>query len=142
VDFPARDSLMQIYRTFNGGVLKLFPNLKGDVETLTEAMVEVYLANQEKFTPDQQPQYFYSPRELSRWVRAIYEAVKELDGMSRGDLVRLWAHEATRLFCDRLVTEEERDWCSSKIDDIAHSCFPGLDPSVLQRPILYERARS
>ena len=30
VDFPARDSLMQIYGTFNGGMMKLFPNLKGE----------------------------------------------------------------------------------------------------------------
>ena len=27
------------------------------------------------------------------------------------DLVRLWAHEALRLFEDRLVTEEEKKWC-------------------------------
>ena len=27
------------------------------------------------------------------------------------DLVRLWAHEALRLFEDRLVTEEEKVWC-------------------------------
>lgn len=46
VDFPAKDSLMQIYRTFNGGMLKLFPNLKGETDSLTEAMVEVYLENQ------------------------------------------------------------------------------------------------
>jgi dynein heavy chain 1 len=137
VDFPARDSLMQIYRTFNGGVLKLFPNLKPEVGALTEAMVELYIANQQQFTVDMQPQYFYSPRELSRWVRAIYEAAKELDGMSRGELVRLWAHEAMRLFSDRLVTEEERDWCSRKIDEIANNCWPGLEDSVLQRPILY-----
>ena len=73
VDFPARDSLMQIYNTFNGGMMKLFPNLKGETEALTEAMVEVYSDIQSKFTPEIQPQYFYSPRELSRWVRGMYE---------------------------------------------------------------------
>lgn len=40
IDFPAKQSLFQIYRTFNGGMLKLFPNLKGETDALTEAMVE------------------------------------------------------------------------------------------------------
>jgi dynein heavy chain 1, cytosolic len=102
VDFPAKDSLLQIYRTFNGGMMKLFPNLKGETEAMTEAMVEVYLENQKRFTPDNQPQYFYSPRELSRWVRGIYESVVNLDeGLTREELVRVWAHEALRLFADR-----------------------------------------
>lgn len=56
VDFPAKESLLQIYETFNGGILKLFPNLKSMVGNLTNAMVDVYLQNQEKFTVDISPQ--------------------------------------------------------------------------------------
>ena len=48
VDFPARDSLRQIYRTFNGGMMKLFPNLKGETEALTEAMLDVYTESQKQ----------------------------------------------------------------------------------------------
>jgi dynein heavy chain 1 len=69
VDFPSRDSLTKIYRTFNGGIMKLFPQLKGETVTSTEAMIELFTACQKRFTPAMQPQYFYSPRELSRWVR-------------------------------------------------------------------------
>ena len=36
-----------------------------------------------------------------------------------GDLVRLWAHEALRLFNDRLVHEEERKWTEDLVDSIA-----------------------
>lgn len=70
---------------------------------------------QAKFTADQHPQYIYSPRELSRWVRALYEAMNPLDAMTLDELVRLWANEALRLFHDRLVTQEERDWCQDKV---------------------------
>ena len=42
VDFPATDSLKQIYRTFNGGMMKIFPDLKGETDPMTEAMVELY----------------------------------------------------------------------------------------------------
>ena len=54
VDFPAVPSLRQIYGTFNRALLKLVPSLRSQAEPLTEAMIEVYTASQQKFTPDQQ----------------------------------------------------------------------------------------
>lgn len=139
VDFPSRDSLTQIYRTFNGGIMKLFPHLKGETDVLTESMIELFTACQKRFTPEMQPQYFYSPREMSRWVRGIYEAVVHMDqGLTREELVRIWAHEALRLFSDRLVEEEEIEWCSNKIDDVARQLFAAMDhDEVLARPLFY-----
>lgn len=139
VDFPERDSLMQIYGTFNTAMMKLFPMLKGETTALTEAMVEVYSENQKRFTPEMQPQYFYSPRELSRWVRGIYEAVVHLDqGLTGEELVRIWAHEGLRLFADRLVDEEDRTWCHDKIDQVAKAHFANVDfDAALARPLFY-----
>ena len=139
VDFPERDSLMQIYRTFNGGMMKLFPNLKGETDSMTEAMVEVYTENQQRFKPTNQPQYFYSPRELSRWVRGIYESIVNMDqGVTREELTRIWAHEGLRLFGDRLVEDEDRKWCHDKIDEVAQKWFAGVDFGVaLKRPLFY-----
>lgn len=76
VDFPAVDSLTQIYGTFCRALLKLVPNLRAYAQPLTDAMVEFYSKSQKKFTPDMQQHYIYSPRELSRWIRALHEAVK------------------------------------------------------------------
>ena len=139
VDFPEKDSLLQIYRTFNGGMMKLFPNLKGETEAMTEAMVEVYTENQNRFRPTQQPQYFYSPRELSRWVRGIYEAIVNMDqGLTKEELTRIWTHEGLRLFCDRLVDDEDRQWCHDKIDEVAQKWFAGVDFEIaLKRPLFY-----
>ena len=139
VDFPAKDSLMQIYGTFNGGMMKLFPNLKGETDAMTEAMVGLYLENQSRFKPEMQPQYFYSPRELSRWVRGIYESVVNMDqGLTREELVRIWAHEGLRLFADRLVEESDRKWCNDKIDEIARQWFAGVDhDTALARPMFF-----
>ena len=50
-----------------------------------------------------QPHYIYSPREMTRWVRGIHEALKPLESLSVEGLVRIWAHEALRLFQDRLA---------------------------------------
>jgi len=101
-------------------------------------MVDFYLRNQEHFTPDQAPQYIYSPRELSRWVRALYEAMEPLEAITPEELIRLWAHESLRLFHDRLITDEEKRWCDNLIDEVAAVHFHGADlDQCLKRPMLF-----
>eukprot|EP00493_Phyllostaurus_siculus_P027181 UN27527 len=104
-------------------------------------MLDVYDHQQKTFTADQQPHYVYSPRELSRWTRGIYRAFEEhqeRDMYTIEDLVRLWAHEALRLFHDRLVSEREREYTAQNVDQIARERFPNCDlEEALQRPILF-----
>lgn len=69
-----------------------------------------------------QAHYIYSPRELTRWKYAINEALEPLE--TPEDLVRLWAHEALRLFQDRLVHESEKTWCLELVDKVAYNNFP------------------
>ena len=135
VDFPGYDSLTQIYGTFNRGMLKRIPSLKPYSDTLTKAMVDYYSHSQRRFTSDQQPHYIYSPRELTRWKYAINQALDSVNSLE--DLVRLWAHEALRLFEDRLVTAEEKKWCQAKIDELTAEIFPGIDTKCLDRPIIF-----
>lgn len=138
VDYPGEASLKQIYGTFNRAVLKVLPPLRGHAEPLTTAMVDFYLASQQRFTPDVQAHYVYSPRELTRWVRGIYESIRPLETLSLEGLVRVWAHEALRLFSDRLVKEDERKWTDERIDATALENFPTLNrEEALARPILF-----
>merc|ERR1719193_1914999 len=103
-------------------------------------MIDVYLKSSETFNTDQQPHYVYSPRELSRWVRGMYRAIKE-DSIFFGDatmIVRLWAHEALRLFSDRLVTDQEQRFTSEFIAEVAKNCFNAVDiTTALQSPIFF-----
>jgi dynein heavy chain 1 len=101
VDFPGPESLKQIYGTFNRAMLKKVPALKQCADPLTEAMVEFYTISQQHFTSDMQAHYIYSPRELTRWKYAVYEALNPLE--TQEDLMRLFVHEGLRLFEDRLV---------------------------------------
>ncbi|XP_030020118.2 dynein heavy chain, cytoplasmic isoform X1 [Manduca sexta] len=138
VDYPGETSLEQIYGTFTRAMLRMQPSLRGYAEPLTQAMVKLYLASQERFTQDMQPHYVYSPREMTRWVRGICEAIRPLDNLSVEGLVRLWAHEALRLFQDRLVEDSERQWTDENIDNVAMRFFPGINrEQALARPILY-----
>ena len=126
VDYPGETSLKQIYGTFNRAMLRLVPSLRTYADPLTNAMVEFYLKSQERFTQDMQPHYVYSPREMTRWVRGICEAIRPLEGLTVEGLVRLYVHEALRLFQDRLVAEEERTWTNENIDEIALRHFPNI----------------
>ncbi len=138
VDYPGEVSLTQIYGTFNNAVLKVVPSLRGFADTLTHAMVDFYLKSQARFTPDIQPHYVYSPRELTRWVRGIYEAIAPLEHLSLEGLIRIWAHEALRLFQDRLVEPEERAWTSDMVRQTALEHFPTADiDQALKGPILF-----
>ncbi|WWC73019.1 uncharacterized protein I206_106984 [Kwoniella pini CBS 10737] len=138
VDYPGEISLKQIYGTFNKALLKVIPTLRGHSDSLTDAMVDFYLASQKRFTADVQAHYIYSPRELTRWSRGIYEAIKPLETLSVEGLVRVWAHEALRLFQDRLVAEDEKAWTDEKIDATASLHFPQINQTeALARPILY-----
>ena len=138
VDYPGELSLKQIYGTYNRGLLKVVPNLRAYAEPLTDAMVTLYLASQKRFTTDVQAHYVYSPRELTRWARGIYEAIRPLEILSVEGLVRVWAHEALRLFQDRLVTEEEKRWTDEAIDNAAMEHFPTINrDEALARPILF-----
>lgn len=44
---------------------------------------------------------------------------RPLETLDVEGLVRLWAHEALRLFHDRLVNDEERKWTNENVDAIA-----------------------
>ncbi|PNS18432.1 Dynein heavy chain, cytoplasmic [Sphaceloma murrayae] len=138
VDYPGEQSLSQIYGTFNNAVLKIVPSLRGYADGLTSAMIQLYSESQKRFTADIQPHYVYSPRELTRWVRAVYESIRPLENLSLEGLLRIWAHEALRLFSDRLIAEEERQWTEDAVDRIALEHFPSTDQTAaLKRPILY-----
>ncbi|KAL8700215.1 MAG: hypothetical protein Q9224_001067, partial [Gallowayella concinna] len=138
VDYPGEQSLQQIYGTFNSAILKILPSLRGYSDALTKAMVQLYVESQSRFTTSIQPHYVYSPRELTRWARGIYEAIKPLETLQLEGLVRVWAHEALRLFQDRLVSEDERQWTQASVNRIALEHFPNIDENAaLQTPILF-----
>jgi dynein heavy chain 1 len=142
VDFPSYESLLQIYNTYCRALLHKNARLRAVSDCLAKAMVDSYKGSQVRFTPDMQAHYVYSPRELSRWSRAIYEGISSLDEarqktMRPEDLVRLAVHEGLRLFRDRLVTEAEQQWTDKHMDECFTKAFPGLDTTCLSRPLLF-----
>ncbi|KAG5479103.1 hypothetical protein LSCM1_02952 [Leishmania martiniquensis] len=143
VDFPSPESLTTVYTAYCRAILAWNERLRGQIAAcLAQAMVKMYRVSQAQFTPVQQPQYLYSPRELSRWSRALYEGVLTWDDTARrqlsvSQLVRLAVHEGLRVFADRLVTAEERAWTDTAIVKAFREYFTDIDSHAFDQPLLY-----
>ena len=61
-------------------------------------------------------------REMTRWVRGICEAIRPLETLDVEGLVRLWAHEALRLF---------QEWNLNKLYKTVDNDFFCLDHGFL-----------
>lgn len=138
IDHPGEQSLKQIYGSFFKALFKIFPHLRSFSSTIANASVDFFKSQQNRFTQDMQPHYVYSPRELTRWVRGIYEVVRNVDNLDLEQLLVVWSHEAIRLFADRLVESDERKWTNDLVDDVIRNHFPTVPiQKLLKRPILF-----
>ncbi|XP_049850938.1 dynein heavy chain, cytoplasmic-like [Schistocerca gregaria] len=139
VDEPSKGSLLRIYGAFNRAALELAPQLSSSEDSVTRGMVEFYLSCKKRFASSLHTHYVYSPRELTRWSMSMREALSRWRGAAKVEaLARLWAYKALRLFQDRLVAKEERDWMDEELDATVRRHFLGADCEVvLERPILF-----
>ncbi|XQJ26980.1 Cytoplasmic dynein 1 heavy chain (DYNC1H1) [Leishmania guyanensis] len=143
VDFPSPESLKTVYTTYCHAILAWNERLCGlAAARLAQAMVKMYRVSQAKFTPIQKPHYLYSPRDLSRWSRALYEGILTWDDTARrhlsvSQLVRLAVHEGLRVFSDRLVTAEEQAWTNTSIVKAFREFFTDVDDHTFHQPLLY-----
>ncbi|KAG5419290.1 DYN1 [Candida metapsilosis] len=133
VNYPGESSLLRVYQTLNNAIFKCAPNLKPFVNQLTRASIDVYEKSKAKFT-----NYVYSPRELTRWSRGLFEALKSVEYRDLAQFLRLWYNEGLRLFYDRLSTEQDRLWTLNTFHDVCSNHFPGVDLNAcFKGPILF-----
>jgi dynein heavy chain 2 len=104
VDYPETSELVSVYDAFLSTVLSniqlgdkkwLQPSER---ERLANAIVEIYQKTREKFTVDDRRHYLFTPRDMTIWVKNLCRY-----DLSQTDLLDAVAHEACRIFKDRLV---------------------------------------
>ena len=138
VDYPSRPALFQIYKTFNFAIMKNAPNVQRFIGSITELMIDIYENTKMTLNTDMQSHYTYSPRELTRWCKGLWNGVKALHNISLDQILRLIYYEGLRLFYDRLVGEFEKNWTKHLFYDSLKKNFPNNDPSsVFKEPIFY-----
>ncbi|XP_020637559.3 dynein axonemal heavy chain 11 isoform X1 [Pogona vitticeps] len=141
MNFPSTDALTTIYskildfhfkrHSFSSSVLKHGPAIIQAAIWLHQIMVQNFLPTAIKF------HYIFNLRDLSNVFQGILfakpECLKDPD-----DLVRLWLHESSRVYGDKLVAANDYNMFHKKLIDTAHKCFEDVeDHFILQQPLIY-----
>ncbi|TPX70937.1 hypothetical protein SpCBS45565_g01524 [Spizellomyces sp. 'palustris'] len=112
MSYPDREQLQVVYRILAQPLLnRSLPSHKiwgvsRNVQKLATSMISIYDQTTQRFTRDVRSHYLYTPRDLSRWILGI--ARYQYTDQEHGELLNVVAHEALRLFQDRLVTTNAR----------------------------------
>ncbi|GAX80571.1 hypothetical protein CEUSTIGMA_g8008.t1 [Chlamydomonas eustigma] len=108
-------SVMRIFTTILGAFFKKYfnENIQGMTDDIVSSTVEIYNSIRTELLPTpSKSHYTFNLRDLSKVVQ----------GMMRGDpksisqppqLLALWLHECSRVFEDRLTTNEDHAWFNS-----------------------------
>ena len=102
-------SMQKIFASILGGFLKPFAAPLNDMaDKIIQASVVMYnrIANELLPTPSKS-HYTFNLRDLSKVVQGMLN-VKPAEIDSSEKLLRLWTHESSRVFRDRLINEEDR----------------------------------
>ncbi|KAI8622787.1 dynein heavy chain and region D6 of dynein motor-domain-containing protein [Chytriomyces sp. MP71] len=97
-------------------------NFAGTVVSLTKSLVnatlEVYNSSIENLLPTpRKSHYLFNLRDFARVVQGLLLAAPE-KFQDPTKMIRLWCHEAYRVFYDRLVDDSDRAWFFTSIQDI------------------------
>ncbi|XP_058038720.1 dynein axonemal heavy chain 11-like [Ahaetulla prasina] len=141
MNFPSADALTTIYGkildfhfqlyNFNSSVLNYGPSLIQAAIWLHQTMVQSFLPTAIKF------HYIFNLRDLSNIFQGIRFAKLECLKHPH-DLVRLWLHESSRVYGDKLIEEKDCNLFYKKLIDTAHKYFEDVEDHVLlQEPLIY-----
>eukprot|EP00958_Prasinococcus_capsulatus_P020418 scaffold2645_cov378-Prasinococcus_capsulatus_cf.AAC.23 len=148
------DSLLRIFGLILSSHLQHFSK---DVRRISTSVIrstmDIYRTLREELLPTPSKcHYTFNLRDFAKVVQGLLRADKE-HVTTASDLVLLWLHECTRVFCDRLVNTEDREWflqlqkqqlsatCKLSYQEVMSAdrliygdyLIPGADPSVYEQ---------
>jgi dynein heavy chain len=112
------DSLCLIFTTILSNFLLPFEaEVQSHAAGLVKATVAVYNTILEELRPTPaKPHYTFNMRDISKVFQGLLMSDKRkvLTGVQLG---RMWIHEATCVFGDRLINEEDKSWLRSTLEE-------------------------
>ena len=98
-------------------------SLKSLADPIVEATLDTYRAAMASLLPTPtKSHYTFNLRDFSRVIQGVL-LCKPSDSFTKASLVRLWSHEALRVFGDRLVDDRDREWLHNHIQTICATKF-------------------
>ncbi|XP_060604387.1 dynein axonemal heavy chain 1-like isoform X2 [Ruditapes philippinarum] len=131
-------SLMNIFGCILKSWISQNAGISGHCNKLTQMTIAVYNTISTQLLPTPaKSHYTFNLRDLSKVFQGILMAEPgKLDGVP--SLLRLWYHESCRVFQDRLVNDEDRNWFDNLLREKMKSDFDAkIDEVINLEPILY-----
>ena len=139
-NYPTEPSLKHIYEVYFNALFEMIPNLKMYSKDFTNASINLYYMYTKSFTKEKYAHYIITPRELTRWVRGMLFGILNGPRQNFSSLVKLWAHEAIRIFSDRLISAKHKTIFFSNLQSVITSTFTIVDFSeIMFGDLLYSK---
>eukprot|EP00615_Pteridomonas_danica_P016588 CAMPEP_0114385844 /NCGR_PEP_ID=MMETSP0102-20121206/6268_1 /TAXON_ID=38822 ORGANISM="Pteridomonas danica, Strain PT" /NCGR_SAMPLE_ID=MMETSP0102 /ASSEMBLY_ACC=CAM_ASM_000212 /LENGTH=3026 /DNA_ID=CAMNT_0001542557 /DNA_START=949 /DNA_END=10026 /DNA_ORIENTATION=- len=108
------ESMDLIFATIFDKFLTKFTNATDDLSILCQplvaASIDVYLVMLEEMRPTPaKSHYQFNLRDLSKIFQGIL-MIEPKKIETQDQIARAWVHECRRIFCDRLINDEDRNW--------------------------------
>lgn len=112
------------------GVIEECENIVDASIRLHKRMIKMFLPTAQKF------HYFFNMRDLTNVFQGLLWATKECCPNVKS-LIQLWAHESTRVYCDKLITLEDNAQFDVQIRETIDESFTNVESSsILQKPLI------
>jgi dynein heavy chain, axonemal len=116
--------------TFSGPVKKA-------AEKITNISLRLFFHLLEKLPPTPAKfHYIFNLRDLGRVFEGLCRMTPD-KFTTKKHIVRLFVNECSRVFSDRLISEQDQTIFFSKLSDLVKSDFSSISNDVLKKPLLY-----
>nr|XP_021152153.1 dynein heavy chain 1, axonemal [Columba livia] len=106
-------------------------------EPLVDATIGVYLTITSQLLPTPaKSHYTFNLRDLSKVFQGMLMA-EPSKVENKLQLLRLWYHESCRVFCDRLVSKEDRTWFDNLMKSMMEDFDTTFEEVVPSQPVLF-----
>lgn len=140
--FNLNEPTLQVLETIYSSIaIKRFvqyhPSVREAANGITACILRLYTFVIEKMprTPTKF-HYIFNLRDLSRVYEGICNATSDVID-SKPSLVRLFKHECDRVFCDRLISEEDKSLYQNEMKAILQTNFPDCLEKATEEPVLF-----
>jgi dynein heavy chain len=121
---PSEPVLKAIFGSILRGFLETFPaDVKALSGSIVDASVEVYTNIAKDLLPTPaKSHYTFNLRDLSKVVQGVL-MIKEKNCPDAKVMTKLWMHESMRVFCDRLIDDQDRNYFKQMVLEIVKRKF-------------------
>ncbi|KAJ3281611.1 Dynein heavy chain 6, axonemal [Borealophlyctis nickersoniae] len=137
---PSEMSLGKIFRSIVEGFLKPFVSeVRSAGEAIISSSIEIYHRMCTELLPTPaKSHYTFNLRDLSKVIQGILQVRPQVI-QSKMDVVKLFCHEAARIFHDRLIDEADRSYFNKLLSELVEKNFGVSIPkeTLSQKPIMF-----